>query len=327
MPVPSLGQLETVDAREVWKHEALDFTPWLREHIDLLGKALGLELEISESEAPVGAFAVDLLGQDVSNSRPLIIENQLEQTNHAHLGQLLTYAAGYEAGAIVWITPDFRDEHRQALDWLNAHTGEGIDFFGVVIELLTIKDTAGNQSPPAPHFKLVAQPNEWAKTTRTVSATARAEPTERGIRYQQFFQDLVDETKRLRPSATRSSKVGTASYCFWVGVKGGFSFWWSFTKGKGLRVELYIDTGNTARNKGLFDALNAQRKEVEDNLGIQLQWERLDGGKASRVAAYHPGAGSIDDSPEHLRELRVWAASTMLKVVEVFQPILQHVLD
>ena len=114
-----LGRLRRIDAREVWKHEANDFTPWLKEHIDQLNEAIGFEIELSGREEPVGEFAVDLYGTEVQTRRPAIIENQLTRTDHDHLGKLMTYAAGLKAGVAVWISPQFRDEHREALTWLN----------------------------------------------------------------------------------------------------------------------------------------------------------------------------------------------------------------
>src|SRR5215208_5413548 len=155
----ALGRLDRIDARKVWKHEALDFTPWLLEHADLLGDALGVDIELSEREVGVGDFSVDLVGRVSGTEQTVIVENQLAPTDHSHLGQLLTYAAGLEAAYIVWVTTEFRDEHRRALDWLNEVTREGISFFGLELELLQIVDAGGSASPPAPHFKLVAQPN------------------------------------------------------------------------------------------------------------------------------------------------------------------------
>ena len=154
----NLAKIERVDLREAWPNEARDFTPWLAENIAELGEALGMDLELQETEAAVGGYSLDVLATDRDQNRPVIIENQLEATNHAHLGQLLTYAAGYDANVIVWLTREFRDEHRQALDWLNQRTGEDTEFFGVVVELWRIGD-----SPLAPHFRLVATPNEWGK--------------------------------------------------------------------------------------------------------------------------------------------------------------------
>ena len=158
MTTPNLAKIERVDLREAWPNEARDFTPWLAENIAELGEALGMDLELQQTEAAVGGYSLDVLATDLNQDRPVIIENQLEPTNHDHLGKLLTYAAGYDANVIVWLTREFRDEHRQALDWLNQRTGEDTQFFGVVVELWRIGD-----SLPAPHFKAVATPNEWRK--------------------------------------------------------------------------------------------------------------------------------------------------------------------
>ena len=125
-----LAKIEKVDLRAVWPDEADDFTLWLQDNIDQLGAALGMDIEVQEREAAVGRFSLDLLAQD-GNGRPVIIENQLEATDHDHLGKLLTYAGGHDAEVIVWIAKEFRDEHRAALDFLNSRTGEDTEFFGV----------------------------------------------------------------------------------------------------------------------------------------------------------------------------------------------------
>ena len=158
MATPNLAKIERVDLREAWPNEAVDFTPWLAENIAVLGEALGMDLELQDTEAAVGGYSLDVLATDLNQNRPVIIENQLETTNHDHLGMLITYAAGYDANVVVWLTRDFRDEHRQALDWLNQRTGEETQFFGVVVELWRIGD-----SLPAPYFKAVATPNDWRK--------------------------------------------------------------------------------------------------------------------------------------------------------------------
>lgn len=157
----TLGQLQWMEPREIWSHEAHDFTPWLRENIAMLSEAVGLELDVVETESPVGDFSVDLYAKELGTNAWVVIENQLGSTDHGHLGQLLAYATGKEAGVVIWIATQFRDEHRQALTWLNEITGEDISFFGIEIELRRIDD-----SPPAPNFKLVVQPNAWAKRSR-----------------------------------------------------------------------------------------------------------------------------------------------------------------
>ena len=149
-----LGTLSKLDPRESWPNEAQDFTPWLAEHLDMLGETLQMDLELVDRENAIGDFAADIVARDLGADRIVVIENQLEPTNHRHLGQLITYAAGLDAGAVIWISTEIRDEHRQALDWLNRHAESATQFFGVVVELLRIDD-----SKPAPSFRPVAFPN------------------------------------------------------------------------------------------------------------------------------------------------------------------------
>lgn len=162
--VAHLGALETVEVRKVWISESRDFTPWLLENPDRLAEALGIELELEYAEHAVGPFKLDLKGRDLTNDAVLMVENQLESTDHNHLGQVLTYAAGTGASTVVWIATAFREEHRQALDWLNEQTGQETHFFGIEIQAVRIGD-----SLPAPLFKLVAQPNDWQKQVKTAT--------------------------------------------------------------------------------------------------------------------------------------------------------------
>lgn len=183
----ALGTIESVPIREAWEHEAANFTPWLAENMDLLGDALGLELEAVEQEASVGNFSLDILARESETERAVVIENQFGTTDHAHLGQLLTYAAGFQASVVVWIAEDFRDEHRAALDYLNGRTGEDTQFFGVAVELWKIGD-----SLPAPHFRLAAFPNDWSK--QNVKAS---QPQSAGQNANRMFRvELMDKLKQ-----------------------------------------------------------------------------------------------------------------------------------
>lgn len=163
MGIVNLGRLQRVDLREAWLGEATYFTPWLarEENLALLGDTIGLELELEATEKNVGPFRADILCKDTATNSYVLIENQLERTDHSHLGQLLTYAAGLKAVTIVWIAAQITEEHRAALDWLNEVTTESVNFFGLEIELWRI-----GESQRAPKFNVVSQPNDWTEAVR-----------------------------------------------------------------------------------------------------------------------------------------------------------------
>lgn len=163
-----LGKLEQItDLRSVWKHEAKDFTPWLakEENLEILSEAVGIDIVVEEQESNVGDFSVDLFATEEGTGRRIIIENQLEETNHDHLGKIITYASGKEAEVIIWIVRKARDEHKQAIEWLNQHTDDKFEFFLIEIELWKIND-----SEPAPKFNIVERPNTWAKAMKKTAA-------------------------------------------------------------------------------------------------------------------------------------------------------------
>ena len=162
---PSLGRLVPVPLREVWAHEALNFTPWLLKHPEVLGDALRMDLELEQAEHPVDGFSLDLIGRDTATDESVIVENQLGLSDHTHLGQLLTYASGTDAVNVVWVTSGFREEHRAALDWLNSRTDDRTRFFGIEVSAVRIGD-----SEPAPLLRLVAEPNDWNKIVKATAA-------------------------------------------------------------------------------------------------------------------------------------------------------------
>ena len=198
------GRIEYVDLREIWGHEAHDFTPFLAENLDLLGDTLGMELVLLDQEHQVGEFSLDLLAETEDGLR-VAIENQLEQTNHRHLGQIITYMAGVDAHYGVLLVKSFREEHRAALDWLNHNIAESIGFFGVEVQAIKIGD-----SPPAPHFKIVSSPNEWGKVDKTSQA-------ERDTRYGSFVGKL---SAALAGSRYKIRRVGRDYFSIRTAVKG-----------------------------------------------------------------------------------------------------------
>ncbi|WP_417802390.1 DUF4268 domain-containing protein [Thermophilibacter provencensis] len=181
-----LGTIQQVDVRVVWQHEAQDFTTWLAQERNLaqLGEACSIDLEPVETESSVGSFSVDILAREAGTDRRVVIENQLEDTNHDHLGKLITYAAGKGAEIVIWVVNRARDEHRQAIEWLNAHTDDGCSFFLVEIEVLRIDDSA-----PAPRFNVVESPNEWARAEKTKSGLTDAKRMQ--LEYWQQFREAA----------------------------------------------------------------------------------------------------------------------------------------
>ena len=310
-----LGNIKKLEPRQIWRNEAAEFTPWLADNLTLLGESLQMDLEIQRIEAPVGPFSVDILARDLNTRRSVVIENQLEQTDHDHLGKLLTYASGYDAGCIVWIAPSIREEHRQAVDWLNQHTDADTRFFAVVMELLQI-----DNSLPAPNFRIVAAPNEWKKTT--VRASGDSSP--RAEAYRVFFQGLIDELRDKH--GYTNARVGQPQswYSFASGVS-GVSYSASFAHGSRCRAEMYVDRGDKDENKKLFDRLASDRVSIESGFGNKLEWERLDDRRACRVAVYREGR--IDEDAAKLSELKTWLVTQLLKFKEVFGERLRNISE
>ena len=212
---PPLGRLTKVDLRQAWISEPGDFTPWLAqpENIVLLGEAIGIELEVESQEKSVGPFRADILCRDTTDRHYVLIENQLERTDHTHLGQLLTYAAGLDAVTIVWVAARFTDEHRAALDWLNRATTTGFNFFGLEVELWQI----GN-SPFAPKFNVVSQPNDWSRTVQEQAAAAGEMSAERAAAFR-----LLDAVPRVPRGAWQRRQDDPAVGQHWTNAPVGRS--------------------------------------------------------------------------------------------------------
>lgn len=288
-----LGRLREVPLREVWNHEALDLTPWLLTHADTLMDVLGIDLELSGSEHPVGSFAVDLVGRDQTHDCVLIVENQLTPTDHDHLGKLVTYAAGTDAKTVVWIAPTFRDEHRQALDLLNDLAADRARFFGIELAVVAIGDSA-----PAPLLRLRAQPNGWH--ARVASAARAAVPSSaRAELYQRFWVRCLEQVHQRHPGWTRNRRPGAANWLQLPSPFRGESYYaFTFVAQRRVRVELYLDAaGDPTRVADLYTALHHHREEIEADYGGPLNWEELPHRRASRIADYTDG--DITDSASH----------------------------
>lgn len=281
-PNPSLGRLTAVSPRQVWPHEAANFTPWLLANVDVLSDLLGMDLALDVAEHPVGDFSLDLMGRDEATGHVVIVENQLEISDHRHLGQILTYAAGTDPTTIVWVAAGFRAEHRAALDWLNDRTDENTRFFAVEIHVVRIGD-----SDPAPAFKLIAQPNDWGKTVRAATL-ASGETSERAVAYWDFWEQFRTRVRAEHPGWTSSNQSTKNSWFPKPSGVSGVTFASTFTR-QGLAVQLVFEDSDAETNTVRFESLHSERGQMEAAFGGPLFWEELDGRKSTRVSSVRDG--------------------------------------
>lgn len=313
MSAPNLGRLEKVDVRNIWTSEASDFTPWLarEDNLALIGEVIGIDLELEAQEKFVGPFRADILCKDTVTSAWVLIENQLERTDHTHLGQLLTYAAGLDAVTIVWIASRFADEHRAALDWLNTATAEGIDFFGLEIELWRIGDSA-----VAPKFNVVSKPNAWRETVsegaRRLEVGERTQTNQLQVEYWQAFGAYLEQ----HGSTLRASKAQPQHWMHFALGRSGFVLGaFIGTRDKWIQVALELQSTGA---KAHFHLLLNQQAAIEGALGTPLDWRELPGKKMS-VIALRKGA-MAPDVREQWSEQHAWLMERLEAFHRVFGP-------
>ncbi len=276
MPVNNLGEIKEVELRNAWEQEPA-FTHWLSQEKNLaaLGEEIGLDIQLMQTEANVGDFNVDILAEEVGTGKKIIIENQLETTNHDHLGKLLTYASGHEANYVIWIFKTIREEHRQAIDWLNNNTADNVAFFAVKLELWQI----GN-SVPAPKFDVICRPNEWAKTIKGNKSSE--EPTDLKLKQLELWTGLKDYAadKKL------PIKFQTPRYQHWtnisIGSREAHIGLTINTRNPRLGCEIYIQN-----NKPLYQLLAQNKEKIEQAIGAPLEWREAD--VACRIVQYKNG--------------------------------------
>ncbi|MEU6208053.1 DUF4268 domain-containing protein [Micromonospora musae] len=298
--LPQLGTLDAVDIRTVWKHEAHTFTPWLLANAEVLGEALGMQLSLSAAEHPVGGFSLDLMGVDEATNETVIIENQLERTDHSHLGQLLTYAGGTDPVNVVWIATSFREEHRSALDWLNNRTDENTRFFGIEISAVRI-----GTSLPAPLMRLVVQPNDWGKKVKSL-AQADATMSSKSLAYQGFWSKFLDVVRGRGLQWTTSVKGLPQNWQSLPSGMSGVSFACTFGR-LGLGSEIFFQDPDTAVNDQRFAAARAK---LEPSYPA-LSFEPLAARKGCRIAEYRTGEiTDTDDWDEYVE----WFIAAQLRL-------------
>ena len=311
-----LGKIKQVNLKDVFEKEDKDFTPWLNENLNILGKKLNLDIIDSNIEESVGNFSCDIIARDSDSNKIIIIENQFGTTDHDHLGKILTYAAGKQAGIIIWIAENFREEHKKALEWLNENVDpeRGPSFFGIEIKLIKIED-----SPPAPDFRIVVKPNDWERMIKISSPMS-----ETAKKYLEFYSKLVDEYKKINPR-WRKVKPQPQSWLSFGAGKSGLSFVWAFKSNNRFAIELYIDTGDKNENERIFEELEKHKDKIENEIK-GLIWERMEEKRACRIAIYKNIKGNIKYlSEKDYPEIIEWASKTMKEFSNVLSRYIKKV--
>ena len=281
-----IGKLIEVDVRELWKHEQYDFSEWLakEDNLEYLNDILGLTLVDVDKEVFVGPYRCDLVAKDETSGITVVIENQLEGTNHDHLGKIVTYASGLNAKTMVWIVKDAKEEHRAAIEWLNNNTNSDINFFLIEIHAYTIGD-----SDPAPMFEVIEKPNDFVKHSKAPNADKELNKSqsERLIFWEQFNQVVISRGKpfnlrKATPDHWYDVAMGTSEAHVAIDLINKYNY---------IIVEVVI-----SNNKELFDQLFSSKDDIEKSLGFEMIWDRLDNKKASRIKYKIPGLDFDDHS-------------------------------
>jgi hypothetical protein len=313
--VVQLGRLEPVDLRKAWPDEAANFTPWLSEQANLseLADTLGLSLELDSVEKPVGPFAADILARDTNTNGWVLIENQIASTDHKHLGQLLTYAAGLDAHTVIWIAAEFRDEHLAAVEFLNRATAEGFSFFAVQIELYRI-----GTSPYAPRFSVLAKPNGWRKQ---VQAGVEGILTETQKSYLEYWSSLIAKAATRYPALAKRNPW-RQSWQNLETLRPGdprAALYAAFSWDQGLRLDLSLH-GSLA--KAAFDKFESHKEQIQKSFGGgPLEWDRSPKTQVSRIACYMNGKERVEDR-DHWPAQHEWLLTWAPKLGSAVKPFL-----
>jgi len=309
-----VGKVERVSLRDIWKHEAYDFTNWLSENLDVLSETLDLSLSLVETEKSVGPFNVDILAED-SAGNPVIIENQLEKTNHDHLGKLITYATNLEANAAIWISSNPAQEHINSISWLNESTP--IDFYLLKVETIKI----GN-SEPAPLFYVIVGPSEESKGI----GEGKNELAKRHHRRLAFWEKLLFKSKEKTQlfsniSPSKEDWISTGVGLMGLGLNYKVTYDWA-------AVELYIDKGKNSDliNKNRFDYLYSKKDIIENEINDHVTWEKLDGKRASRIRKKFNKVGLRDEKQwDDLQDQMIDFMIKFEKAIKKYVPELRRI--
>lgn len=301
-----LGKMKKIkDLRSVWKNEPKNFSKWLseEENLNLLGNEIGVDITLDQLESRVGDFSVDILATEVDTNKKIIIENQLEDTNHDHLGKIITYASGKNAEIIIWIVKRAREEHRKAIEWLNDNIDAKISFFLVEIELWQI-----DNSPLAPHFNVIERPNDWAKNVKNLESLSETKQLQ--YKFWQAFCDYAfkrDDIEReflqrkTHPQHWYTLGVPGKQYTINTAVN---------TQKKQISVDIYIPN-----DKNFFHEILNEKQKIENMFGNSLEW--IEAGKDCRIVAKKNVDIKNSFDNNNWNQLFDWLITTSLKMKEI----------
>ena len=305
-----LGRLVEVPLREIWHHEAIDFSAWLakEENLSLLSEQLGLNLIDAETERFVGSYRCDIVCRDEMSGQVVLIENQLEPTNHDHLGKIITYASGLNASVVVWIVESAREEHANAIEWLNSHVDASISFFLIEIHAMKIGD-----SEPAPMFKIVEQPNDFLVEVKKSGGSEKDNQRKASrLEFWTKFNEVL--VQRGKPFNVRKPST---------------DHWYDFTIGNSkchLSLDLVNKDGFIRVNMWIPDskeqyyAFEENKDSIEKSLKHELLWEPLEGKKASRISCKIEGLDF--DNHDNYEDLMNAAIDELIEFRKAFKPYL-----
>jgi hypothetical protein len=311
-----LGTLKKIPLREAWKHEALNFTNWLAkaENLKLLSDEVGIDISLIKTEASVGKFSVDILAEEENTNRKVVIENQLELTDHDHLGKIITYASGFDAKTIIWIVKDVRDEHKQAIDWLNENTNEKIRFFAINIELWKIGD-----SNLAPKFSIISKPNNWSKSLKkSSSGVTKGKETDLQMLQLDFWTALNEYFNSNESTVNTRTPRPQHWYDLSLGCGGKAYLSLVIHKRDGYcSVEVYIPN-----SKELYFHLEQQKQKIETGCDVQFEWMELPNKQASRIIVKQTGFNL--QNTESWSSHHQWLLTTIEKIKPIFIKLVQQ---
>ena len=305
-----LGNVEEVNLREQWKNEQYDFTPWLSENLGLLEDVIGLDLEVKGTEVSVGKYNADIVAQPTSSEAgDVVIENQLGKSDHDHLGKVITYASGLDASYIVWICEKIQEEHKAAVDWLNENLSRDTGIIALEIKLLKI-----DNSNPAPQFKVISEPEEWSKYVKSATTGELTETKQLQREFWSKLKEHMEEKgsplnpRKPRPQHWYDFSTGSRNFIIRLVVD---------TRKKEVRCELYIRKDGT----DYIRKLKGMKKDLEEDLEGDLDWQPLEEKDASRIVQYKDfDVKTKGDWYEAIQ----WCKKKAEKFYEVFKPRIQN---